>query len=277
MSKRKLPFFAVIISIIGFVLLYLPMFLVVEQSFNASKHGLSWGGFTLDWYIGLADNAMVQTTTVNTLILAVVSTLIATVLGTLLAIGIHRTPWGKKMQYFYDMSINVPVVTPDILMAIALVSVFALFRSWTTLFDPGMLTMIISHVTLETSFVVLVVQSRLVSIGKDQIEAARDLYASTAGAWFRVIIPQFSTAIVSGALLAFTLSLDDFILSFFTSGPESQTLPLYIYGSLKRGVSPQIHALSTIIFGLTLFVMVLMVLKGIRNERKLEKKKLTNQ
>lgn len=273
MSKRKLPLVATIVSIIGFILLYLPLLLVVEQSFNASKHGLSWGGFTLDWYTGLLDNAMVHTTTANMFILAVVSTLIATVLGTLLAIGIHRTPWGKRMQYFYDMSINVPVVTPDILMAIALVSVFALFRRWTSVFNPGMLTMVIAHVTLEISFVVLVVQSRLVSIGKDQIEAARDLYASTAGAWFRVILPQLTTAIVSGALLAFTLSLDDFILSFFTSGPESQTLPLYIYGSLKRGISPQIQALSTIIIGFTLFVMLLMVFKGIRKERKLAKKK----
>jgi len=158
-------------------------------------------------------------------------------------------------------------------MAIALAVVFALFRSWTSLFEPGMLTMIIAHVTLEISFVVLVVQSRLVSIGKEQIEAARDLYASTAGAWCRVILPQLSTAIISGALLAFTLSLDDFILSFFTSGPESQTLPLYIYGSLKRGISPQIHALSTIIFSLTLFIMLLLVLKGIRKEHKLAKSK----
>ena len=269
MSKRKLPIVASVLAFVGFLLLYLPMFLVAMQSVNASRHGQTWKGFTLDWYAGLFDNAMVQSTTVNTLILAVASTLIATALGTLLAIGLHRTPWGTKMRYFFDMSINVPVVTPDILMAIALAVVFALFRSWTSLFDPGMLTMVIAHVTLEISFVVLVVQSRLSSIGKEQIEAARDLYASTAGAWFRVILPQLSTAIVSGALLAFTLSLDDFILSFFTSGPESQTLPLYIYGSLKRGISPQIHALSTIVFGLTLFAMLLFTLKGIRRERKI--------
>ena len=267
MSKRKLPIVASVLAFVGFLLLYLPMFLVAMQSVNASRHGQTWKGFTLDWYAGLFDNAMVQSTTVNTLILAVASTLIATALGTLLAIGLHRTPWGKKMRYFFDMSINVPVVTPDILMAIALAVVFALFRSWTSLFDPGMLTMVIAHVTLEISFVVLVVQSRLSSIGKEQIEAARDLYASTAGAWFRVILPQLSTAIVSGSLLAFTLSLDDFILSFFTSGPESQTLPLYI--SLKRGISPQIHALSTIVFGLTLFAMLLFTLKGIRRERKI--------
>ncbi len=269
MSKRKLPIIASVLAFVGFLLLYLPMFLVAMQSVNASRHGQAWKGFTLDWYARLFENSMVQSTTVNTLILAVASTLIATTLGTLLAIGLHRTPWGKKMRYFFDMSINVPVVTPDILMAIALAVVFALFRSWTTIFDPGMLTMVIAHVTLEISFVVLVVQSRLSSIGKEQIEAARDLYASTAGAWFRVILPQLSTAIVSGALLAFTLSLDDFILSFFTSGPESQTLPLYIYGSLKRGISPQIHALSTIVFGLTLFAMILFTLKGIRRERKI--------
>ncbi len=269
MSRRKLPIVASVLALVGFLLLYLPMFLVAVQSVNSSRHGQTWKGFTLEWYAGLFDNAMVQSTTINTLILAVASTLVATTLGTLLAIGLHRTPWGKRMRCFFDMSINVPVVTPDILMAIALAVVFALFRSWTSVFDPGMLTMVIAHVTLEVSFVVLVVQSRLSGIGKEQIEAARDLYASTAGAWFRVILPQLSTAIVAGALLAFTLSLDDFILSFFTSGPESQTLPLYIYGSLKRGISPQIHALSTIVFGLTLFAMLLFTLKGIRKERKI--------
>lgn len=273
MSKRKLPIAVRILAVLGFLLLYLPMFFVAMQSFNASRHGQTWKGFTLDWYAGLFDNAMVQTTTANTLILAVASTVVATVLGTLLAIGLHRTPWGKRARYFFDMSINVPVVTPDILMAIALAVVFALFRSWSSLFEPGMLTMTIAHVTLEISFVVLIVQSRLSGIGREQIEAARDLYATTAGAWFRVILPQLSTAIVSGALLAFTLSLDDFILSFFTSGPESQTLPLYIYGSLKRGISPQIHALSTIIFALTLFGMLLVTLRGIRKERRLALRK----
>lgn len=262
MSNNRLPLFARILAYVGMLLLYVPLIVVAMQSFNANKHGQTWGGFTFDWYTKLFDNVMVQSATVNTIVLACVSTVISTILGTLIAIGIHRTPWGKKMQNFYDMSINIPVVTPDILMAIALVSVFALFRSFTPLFDPGMLTLVIAHVTFEISFVVLVVQSRLVSIGKDQIEAARDLYASTAGAWFRVIIPQLSTAIIAGALLAFTLSLDDFIISFFVSGPKSTTLPLYIYGSLKRGISPQIHALSTLIFAITLFAMLLTTLKG---------------
>mgnify|MGYP003292855474 FL=1 len=272
-SNRPLPLFSRILAYAGILLLYVPLILVLIQSFNANKHGQTWGGFTFDWYTKLFDNVLVQTATVNTVILAVVSTIISTVLGTILAIGIHRTPWGKKMQNFFDMSINIPVVTPDILMAIALVSVFALFRSFTSIFDPGMLTLIIAHVTFEISFVVLVVQSRLVSIGSEQIEAARDLYATTAGAWIRVILPQLSTAIIAGALLAFTLSLDDFIISFFVSGPKSTTLPLYIYGSLKRGISPQIHALSTLIFSITLFVMLLVAMKNkIKAPKALQKK-----
>lgn len=272
MSNRRLPLYTKAIAYLGMLLLYVPLLVVLIQSFNSNKHGQTWGSFTFDWYSKLFDNVMVQSATINTIILAIVSTLISTILGTILAIGLHRTPWGKKMQNFYDMSINIPVVTPDILMAIALVSVFALFRSFAPVFEPGMLTLIIAHVTFEISFVVLVVQSRLVSIGKDQIEAARDLYASTAGAWFRVILPQLSTAIISGALLAFTLSLDDFIISFFVSGPKSTTLPLYIYGSLKRGISPQIHALSTLIFALTLFAMLLSSFKGSFNSKKWRKR-----
>lgn len=270
MYKKNLPMAARIAAYISLALLYVPLLLVLMQSFNANKHGQTWGGFTFNWYTKLFDNSMVQTATINTLILAVSSTIIATILGTLLAIGIHRTPWCKKMRNFLDMSVNIPVVTPDILMAIALVSIFALFRSFTSAFDPGMMTLIIAHVTFEISFVVLVVQSRLVSIGSEQIEAARDLYATTAGAWFRVILPQLSTAIISGALLSFTLSLDDFIISFFVSGPQSQTLPLFIYGSLKRGISPQIHALSTLIFSITLFAMLIVSLKS-------HFKKLNNQ
>ena len=272
MSKRKLPLVASILAVVGFILLYLPMFFVAMQSVNASRHGQTWKGFTLDWYAGLFDNAMVQSTTVNTLVLAVASTFIATTLGTLLAIGLHRTPWGKRMRCFFDMSINVPVVTPDILMAIALAVVFALFRSWTSLFDPGMLTMTIAHVTLEISFVVLVVQSRLSGIGKEQIEAARDLYASTAGAWFRVILPQLSTAIVSGALLAFTLSLDDFILSFFTSGPESQTLPLYIYNQTAHEVKFSMYALCTLIILVILALLIAVNFAGSVGQRRQRRK-----
>ncbi|MBO5949456.1 MAG: ABC transporter permease [Fibrobacteraceae bacterium] len=258
MYKKSSPL-VIILSYVGIALLYIPLLFIALFSVNANRHGQTWGGFSFDWYIKLFSNELVGQATLNSIILAVVSTIIATLFGTLLAIGIHRTPWNKKIRSFFDYSINIPVVTPDILMAIALVTVFGLFRTFLSCFEPGMLTLIISHVVFQLSFVVLVVLSRLASIPKDQIEAARDLYASTSGAWFRVILPQLFTGIIAGALLAFTLSLDDFIISFFVSGPTSQTLPLYIYGSLKRGVSPEIHALSTLIISLTLIVMLLVL------------------
>ncbi len=256
------------VSWIGFGLLYIPLLFIALFSFNANRHGQTWGGFTFDWYIKLFSNEQVQQAALNSLILAVVSTLIATFFGTLLAIGIHRTPWGNRIKTFFDFSVNIPVVTPDILMAIALVTVFGLFRSALPCFEPGMLTLIISHVVFQISFVVLIVLSRLSSIGKEQIEAARDLYTTTRGAWFRVILPQLTTSIIAGALLAFTLSLDDFIISFFVSGPTSQTLPLYIYGSLKRGISPQIHALSTIVVSVTLGAMFVVLLYNQRRSKK---------
>ena len=264
---KKASWYVKSLSYIGILLLYIPLFFIAVFSVNANRHGQTWGGFTFDWYLKLFENTQVQTATVNSLILAFVSTVIATLFGTLLAVGIHRTPWTKKVQNFFDYSINIPVVTPDILMAIALVTVFGVFRSVIPGFELGMTTLIISHVVFQISFVVLVVLSRLSSIPKDQIEAARDLYSSTAGAWFRVILPQIANSILAGALLAFTLSLDDFIISFFVSSPKAQTLPLYIYGSLKRGISPEIHALSTLIIGVTLLGMLITLLYTQKNKK----------
>lgn len=260
MTPRKLPFYAHLASWLGLALLYIPLAFVALMSVNANRHGQTWGGFSLQWYTQLANNYAVQQATWNTLVVALASTALSTVLGTLLAIGIHRTPWGLKARRTFDLAINLPVVTPDILLAIALVGAFGVLRSFSPFFEPGLATLIIGHVTFQISFVTLVVQSRLASIGHDQIEAARDLYADTWGAWSRVLLPQLATGILAGALLAFTLSLDDFIISFFVSGPTSQTLPLLIYGSLRRGVSPQIHALSTILFSLTLLAMLAVAL-----------------
>lgn len=270
MSERSPKLFT-FFAYIGIALLYIPLLCIAVLSVNANKHGQTWGGFSFDWYLKLFENAQVQQAAINSLILAVVSTLIATLFGTLLAIGIHRTPWGKKANAFFDFSINIPVVSPDILMAIALVSAFGVFRQVLPCFEPGMLTLIISHVVFQLSFVVLIVLSRLSSIKKDQMEAARDLYSTTAGAWRRVIFPQLSTGILAGALLAFTLSLDDFIISFFVSGPSSQTLPLYIYGSLKRGISPQIHALSTLVIAITLFAMLSVLLYNQKKQKGVKK------
>jgi len=238
------------------LLLFIPLIFVTLQSFNANRLGQSWGGFTLDWYSQLAHNATILVGSWNTLLVALLSTLVSTVLGTFLAIGVHRTPWSKRSRNWLQNSIQLPVVTPDILIAIALVGAYGVLRHLSPLFEPGLVTLVVGHASFQISFVTLVVLARLAAIGPEQMEAARDLYATTWGAWTRVIMPQLTSSIVAGALLAFTLSLDDFIISFFVSGPQSQTLPLIIYASLKRGISPQIHAISTILVSLTLLLIL---------------------
>jgi spermidine/putrescine transport system permease protein len=241
---------------VGF--LYLPLLAVAIFSVNATRYGLVWKGFTLNWYAKLFQNEYILEAAWNTLVLAVVSTLVATVLGTLLAIGLDRFPWGKKTSTFLDVVLHIPVVIPDIILAAALVVAFGLLRFVSSIFDPGLFNMIIGHTTFQIAFVALVVRSRLVTIGRDIEEAARDLFATTPYLLRRVTIPLLMPGIIAGAMLAFTLSLDDFVISFFTAGPESVTLPLYIYAAVRRGVNPQIHALSTLVVLVTVLLVFVM-------------------
>jgi spermidine/putrescine transport system permease protein len=245
-----------ILALLTMGFLYLPLFGVAVFSVNAARRGLVWKGFTLDWYIKLFDNQWILEAALNTLVLAVVSTLIATVLGTVLAMGMDRFPWKPRTSNFLDIILHIPVVIPDIILAAALVVAFGLLRLLSHLFEPGLLNMIIGHITFQIAFVALVVRSRLTAIGREIEEAARDLFASDWYLLRRVMLPLLMPGIVAGAMLAFTLSLDDFVISFFTAGPESQTLPLYIFAAVRRGVTPQIHALSTLIM-LTTVVLVI--------------------
>lgn len=255
MRNRQLVIQSISIFTIG--MLYLPLIGVAIFSVNSAKYGWVWKEFTIKWYTGLMHNSYILDAAWNTLLLAVVSTLVSTVIGTLLAIGISRFPWGKKTNSFLDLMLNFPVVIPDIVMAGSLVVVFALLRSLSDIFEPGMVTMTIGHITFQIAFVALVVRSRLVSIGTELEEAARDLFADNWYLMRRVIFPLLLPGIIAGAMLAFTLSLDDFVISFFTSGPKSQTLPLYIYSAVRRGVTPQIHALSTLVVLVTVILVVL--------------------
>ena len=236
--------------------LYLPLAAVAVFSVNATRYGLVWRGFTLDWYTKLIQNEFILEAAWNTLVLAVVSTLIATILGTVLAIGMDRFPWSRKTNTFLDLVLHIPVVIPDIILAAALVVAFGLLRVVSSLFEPGLLNMIIGHITFQISFVALVVRSRLVSIGRDVEEAARDLFAGTSYMLRRITLPLLLPGIVAGAMLAFTLSLDDFVISFFTAGPESVTLPLFIFAAVRRGVTPQIHALSTLVVLITVVMII---------------------
>ena len=237
-------------------LLYVPLLAVAVLSFNSARRGYVWKGFTTQWYHELFQNEHILEMMRNTLILASVSTVIATVLGTLLAIGMSRFPWPKWFRGCLNFLVFLPVVTPDIIFGAAAIVVFGLLKGYLSIFQPGLFVMILAHVTFQISFVALVVNSRLASIGNAVQEAARDLYANTWQVFYRVLLPLLMPGIVSGAMLAFILSLDDFVISFFTYGPESTTLPIFIYASAKRGISPDILALSTLIFFIT-FLLVM--------------------
>lgn len=246
--------------------LYLPLLAVAFFSVNATKYGLAWQGFTLDWYAKLFHNEVILDAALNTLELALISTLISTLLGTVLAIGIDRFPWAKRSATGLDMVLHLPVVIPDIILAAALVVAFGLLRMISSWFEPGMLNMSIGHITFQIAFVALVVRSRLDAVSADLEEAARDLYASTPYLIRHVTLPLILPGIVAGAMLAFTLSLDDFVISFFTAGTDSATLPIYIYAAVRRVVTPEIHALSTLV----LLVTVLLVVGTERISRKMQ-------
>ncbi|VEN72710.1 Spermidine/putrescine transport system permease protein PotC [Candidatus Desulfarcum epimagneticum] len=253
---KRLPFMVSALAVFALFFLYLPLMAVAVFSVNATKYGLVWKGFTLDWYLRLFENDMILAAAWNTLALAGASTLAATLIGSALAIGMERFPWPAASGKWMDLVLHVPVVIPDIIMAAALVIVFSLLRGIFSLFEPGLLNMIIGHVTFQSAFVALVVRSRLAVLGPEIEEAACDLFATPAYILRKVTLPLLAPGIAAGAMLAFTLSLDDFVISFFTAGPESVTLPLYIFAAVRRGVTPEIHALSTLVLLATAILVV---------------------
>ena len=243
MRRLSLPLW--LSASLTYVFLYAPIAVVAIYSFNARRYGMVWSGFTTEWYGKLLQSPEKVLAAENTIVLALVSTAVSTVLGTLLGYGLSRYGFPGKKLFAWLM--YVPVVIPDIVMAVALLLFFALLRGWIGLFELGLPTMILAHVTFEIPFVAIVVRSRLAGMDPAIEEAARDLGANGWQTFRRVTLPLAAPGVVAGALLAFTLSLDDFVVSFFTAGPGSTTLPILIYSSVKRGITPDINALSTLI------------------------------
>jgi len=266
MKDFNKPVFMPICALGTIIFLYIPLIAVATFSVNDSRFGLTWQGFTWKWYIQLFQNEQILEAVGNTVLLACVSTAIATVIGTAMAIGMSRFPWSKKTMVFFEFNLYMPVITPEIVFAGALVIAFASLRYVSSVFEPGMINMIIGHVTFQIAFVAMVVRSRLAAFNNEIEEASRDLYASNWYTMRKVILPMLTPGIVSGAMLAFTLSLDDFIISFFTAGPTSVTLPLYIYAEVHRGITPKIHALSTV--GLLLTICLVVASEKISNKTK---------
>ncbi|MBK9139551.1 MAG: ABC transporter permease [Verrucomicrobia bacterium] len=243
MKRARLPLG---LSAVGlYLFLYAPLAMVIVFSFNAARHGVAWQGFTTDWYRRLLSDELALSAAKNTLLLGGFSTAIATVLGTLLAFGLSRS--GLPGQRWALRLLQLPVFIPDIVFAAAMLLFYSLARQWLGLFELGMSTMVMAHVTFQIPFVTIVVRARLAGLDPSLEEAARDLGANPWQAFRCVTLPLILPGVLAAAMLAFTLSLDDFVVSFFTSGPGSTTLPILIYSSVKRGVTPEINALATLI------------------------------
>ena len=230
-----------------FVFLYLPIDVVVILSFNDSSNLFVWRGFTLDWYGELFRDQAILEGLVNTLIVATGSTAIATVLGTLLAVGIQRYTKGGLVRAFA----LTPALLPDLLLGIGILSVFSLLG-----FSLGLYSVLLSHAAFSIAFVTAIVLARLAHLDPSLEEASRDLGAGPVRTFARVTLPQLAPGIVAGALLSFTLSIDEFVIAFFTAAPTTPTLPIVIYSMVRFGVTPEINALATVL----LFVSVIAVL-----------------
>lgn len=245
-----------------YAFLFLPIVVVVVNSFNAttSKPYLSWKGFSFQWYAELLTNSALLESFSNTIILAVVSTVLSTVIGTLGAIGMYRFRF--KGKNLIDGLLYIPVVIPEIVLGISLLTMFSGIQ-----IPRGMLTLILAHVSFSIPFVIFNVRSRLAGYDLSVEEASMDLGANRIRTFFEVTLPMLMPGIGGGALLAFTLSIDDVIISYFVNGTV-KTYPLKVMESIKSGVAPDVNALSTLILIGTILLVVLTQSNLFRNKKK---------
>lgn len=247
------------------VFLYLPILVLIVFSFNNTKSRSVFTGFTFEWYRKLFQNELIMTSLGNTVLVAIAASLIATVLGTVACIGISRM---RKAPKAVVMQVtNLPIMNPEIVTGVSLMLLFVFFAARMNL-EFGFVTLIIAHITFDVPYVVLNVMPKFRQMDANLYEAAQDLGCGAVRAFFQVVLPEIMPGVISGFLMAFTFSLDDFIVSYFTSGSSAQTLPITIYAMTRRKISPEINALSTIIF---VVVLVILVVKNVI-ERRSEKK-----
>jgi spermidine/putrescine transport system permease protein len=282
---RRAPLVLITTTLV-YIFLYAPIIGLILYSFNASKANITFEGFIpaysdnvvmqgslvlsspcgpFHWFCELAKNRDVIDAAENTLTIAFIATIVSTVIGTMAAIALQR--YNFKLKPFSQLSLYIPIVIPEIVMGIGILTLFSQFFGWvntnfgltgSSRLNLGLGTVIASHIAFMVPFVTLVVQARLQGFDRSYEEAAMDLGANEWTTFRRVTFPMILPGVLSGALLAFTLSLDDFVITFFTNGPGSTTLPIYVYGLLRRIITPQVNALSTIWVSVV-FVAVLLL------------------
>ena len=257
-----------VFTVLVFIFLYVPMLVLTVASFNKGMDVAVWKGFTFDQYAALFQDGVLLPLLLNSLIVAVVSSLVATVLGTMAALGIHSM--SGRMRRLTMAITNIPMTNPEIVTGVSLALLFAFAGQMMKLKSVlGFTTLLIAHITFNLPYVILSVMPKLGQMDPDLRDAAMDLGCTPMQAFFQVIIHEILPGIVSGALMAFTMSLDDFVISYFVYGPGFVTLPVEIYNYTKKPLHPKIYALFTLLFLVILVVMVGMnLIQGREDERR---------
>lgn len=258
-----------------FIFLYAPIIVLIVFSFNSTKSRSVWKGFSLRWYENLFNDETILEALWVSVEVAVIAAVLATIIGTAAAVGLKGM--NKKLRSVMLTFNNIPMVNPDIVTGISMMLLFVAIFSATGLLKPGFTTLVIAHMTFCIPYVILSVLPKLNQMNPSIYEAAQDLGCPPFMAFFKVVLPEIMPGIITGMMMAFTLSLDDFVISYFTSGSTAQTLPMVIYSMTKRRLSPKVNALSTLMFVLVLVLLIIVNFKQIRDgakERKSAKKKV---
>jgi spermidine/putrescine transport system permease protein len=256
-SAKVGRFSLVAITLATFVFLYVPIIVLIVFSFNSARSGAVWQSFTLDWYVRMFNNPRILDAAWRSVVIALLSTAGSVVIGTLTALAMERYKFRSKGAW--DALLYMPVIIPEIVMGVSLLLFFAAAS-----IERGLFTLVVSHIAFSMPFVYLTVRARLADFDMSVEEAAQDLGANEWTTFWRITIPLLMPGIVSGALLAFTLSIDDFVISFFVNGKGWTTLPIYIWSSIKRGITPEINAISAVML---LFSIMLVVLSQLLQRR----------
>ncbi len=280
--KKNNSFLNRLFMVLVFVFLYAPIFLLIIFSFNAGNSNMVWKGFSLAWYTKLFRNRLIMQSVYTTLLVSLLATVIATFAGTFAAIGFYAMR--HKVREPLMTINNIPMMNADIVTGVSMCLLFvAFFNGWgsfaacfnslglfrlPTRLTMGFGTLLIAHITFNIPYVILSVGPKLRQMDKNLVDAAMDLGCTWMQAFWKVILPEIKPGIVSGALTAFTMSIDDFVISYFTAGSSASTLAMTIYGMTKKKVTPEINAISTLLFVTVLVLLAIVNIREARQERK---------
>ena len=243
-----------------FIFMYAPIATLIVLSFNASRSRAKWGGFTTKWYVELFSNQEIMQALYNTLLIALLSAVIATLIGTIAALSIQGM---KKKNRAVLMGItNIPILNAEIVTGISLMLLFLTFRA-----KFGFTTILLSHITFNIPYVILSIMPKLRQMDKNLVDAAQDLGCTWMQAFWKVVVPEIKPGIVNGLLIAFTMSVDDFVISYFTAGSTTANLAMRIYAMTKKRISPEVNAISTLLFATVLILLIVINLREASQEK----------